>query len=267
VVVEATGGLEDDVVAALADAALPVALVNPRQTREFARATGRLAKTDRIDAAALARFAEAVRPAPRARPAAEAARLRELVERRRDVVAMRVAERNRRHRAAAAVRGRIDAHLGWLAAEQAALDREIAAAVATDADLRARVALLRSAPGVGPVLAATLVAQVPELGALGGKQAAALVGVAPFNRDSGAQRGRRLVWGGRAGVRAVLYMAALAAVRHNPVLRAFHARLCAAGKTPKVALVACMRKLLVALNAMARDGACWSPPAAAARPA
>jgi transposase len=259
VVVEATGGLEAEAVAALADAGVPVALVNPRQTREFARATGRLAKTDRLDAAALARFAEAVRPPARPRPAGGTARLRALVERRRDVVAMAVAERNRLLRAAAEMRAGIERHLAWLAEELAALDRAVAEAVAADAGLRGRAALLRSAPGVGPVLAATLVAEVPELGALGGKQAAALVGVAPFNRDSGAQRGRRLVWGGRAGVRAALYMATLAAVRHNPVLRAFYGRLRAAGKAPKAAVVACMRKLVVMLNAMARDGTHWSP--------
>jgi transposase len=172
---------------------------------------------------------------------------------------MAVAERNRLLRAAAEMRAGIERHLAWLAEELAALDRAVAEAVAADAGLRGRAALLRSAPGVGPVLAATLVAEVPELGALGGKQAAALVGVAPFNRDSGAQRGRRLVWGGRAGVRAALYMATLAAVRHNPVLRAFYGRLRAAGKAPKAAVVACMRKLVVMLNAMARDGTHWSP--------
>jgi transposase len=263
-VLEATGGLERAAAEALAAAGLAVAVVNPRQVRDFARATGRLAKTDALDARVLARFAAAVRPEPRPRPAADAIELRALVERRRQVAEMLVQERNRLPGLPARAAARVRAHVGWLEAELAELDRELAGAIEADPERRARDALLRSAPGVGPVLAATLLAEVPELGALGGKQLAALVGVAPLNRDSGAHRGKRAIWGGRAAVRATLYMATLAATRHNPVIRAFYARLLAAGKPKKVALVAAMRKLLTLLNAMLRDRAPWRAHPAAA---
>ena len=251
-VLEASGGYERPAVRALQAAGLAVARVNPRQVRDFARATGQLAKTDRIDAALLARYAEAVRPAPTppADPATE--RLAALVERRRQLVTMREAERNRRREAPAAVADDLAAHLAFLGARIAALDAQIRAAIAADAALGRRAALLRSAPGVGPVLAATLLADLPELGRASGKELAALVGVAPFARDSGRWRGRRQVWGGRAPVRAVLYMGALAAARHNPALRPFYGRLLAAGKPKKLALVACMRKLLVILGALVR---------------
>ena len=257
VVLEATGGLELPAVGALAAAGLPVAVVNPRQVRDFARATGTLAKTDRLDAAVLARFAEAVRPAPRPLPDADARELAALLARRRQVVEMLTAERNRRRAAAGRVRAQIEAHLAWLAGQLDELDRELAAAVRASPAWRAKEDLLRGVPGVGPVLALTLLAGLPELGRLDRRGIAALAGVAPLNRDSGALRGKRAVWGGRAPVRAALYMAAVVAARHNPVIRAFYGRLVAAGKPKKVALTACMRKLLTILNAMLRDGAPW----------
>jgi len=266
VVLEATGGVEVPLVGALAAAGLPVAVVNPRQIRDFARATGKLAKTDRLDAVALARFAEAVRPEPRPIPDAAARALAALLARRRQVLAMLVAERSRRRVATPTLRLDLDEHIAWLAARLERLEGELAAAVRASPVWRAREDLLRSVKGVGPVLATTLLAELPELGRLDRKRIAALVGVAPFNRDSGTLRGRRTVWGGRAAVRAALYMATLSAAHTNPVLQAFYARLVAAGKAKKVALTACMRKLLVILNAMLRDGAPWLAPRAA-RPA
>ena len=263
VVLEATGGWESAVAAALATAGLPVAVVNPRQVRDFARATGRLAKTDTLDAQVLARFAAAVRPEPRALPAAQAQDLAALVTRRQQLVDMLVAERNRRRGAAtlpARVRDALSAHITWLEAQLAATDRDLAALVQASPLWRAKDDLLRSTPGVGPVLATTLLAELPELGALGRRQIAALAGVAPLNRDSGTRRGKRQIWGGRAHVRTILYMATLAATRHNAVLRAHYARLVAAGKPAKVALVACMRKLLTILNALLRDGVRWTDP-------
>jgi transposase len=257
VVLEATGGLEAVLAAELAGAGVPVAVVNPRQVRDFARATGQLAKTDALDARVLARFAAAVRPEPRALPDAAAAELRALVARRRQLVEMLTAERNRLRATSTALRPRIEAHVRFLRAAIAELDRDLDAAVRAGPLWREKEDLLRSVPGVGPVVSATLLAELPELGALGPKQLAALVGVAPLNRDSGIRRGTRAVWGGRASVRAALYMAALVAVRHNPAIRAVHARLRAAGKPPKVALVACMRKLLLTLNAILRDRTAW----------
>jgi transposase len=253
IVLEATGGLERAAVAALAAVGLAVAVVNPRQVRDFARATGRLAKTDALDAAALARFAAAIRPAPRPRPTTDASELRALVERRRQVAEMLVQEKNRLAGLPTRTATRVRAHIGWLETELAELDRELAGAIEADPQRRATDALLQSAPGVGPVLAATLLAELPELGTLGPKQVAALVGVAPLNRDSGTRRGPRTVWGGRAAVRATLYMATLAATRHNPSIRTFYTRLLGAGKPKKVALVACMRKLLTIVNARRRD--------------
>jgi transposase len=264
VVLEASGGYEAAAAGELGVAGLPVAVVNPRQVRDFAKAVGQLAKTDALDAALLARFAGAVRPAVRPLPDAAAQELKALLARRRDLIAMQTAERQRQRQAAvAAVRVDIEAHLAWLRARLAELDRRLAEAVAASPLWQTTLALLVTVPGVGAVLATTLVAEVPELGRLTRQQVAALVGVAPLNRDSGTVRGKRAVWGGRASVRAVLYMAAVAAVRWNPAIREFHARLRAAGKAPKVALVACMRKLLTVLNAMARDGAPWTDRAAA----
>jgi transposase len=257
VVLEATGGLQ----ARLAAVGLPVAVVNPRQVRDFARATGRLAKTDRLDAEAIARFAEAVRPEPRPLDDAAARALEALVARRREPVAMRTAEANRRAAAVPEVARSVAAVLEALDARLAALDRDLDGAVRAGPLWRARDDLLRSVPGVGPATSRVLPAELPELGRLTGRQVAALVGVAPHSRDSGAPRGRRTVWGGRAGVRAALYMAALVAARRNPAIAATYGRLRGAGKPPKVALVACMRKLLTILNAMARTGSAWREPA------
>jgi transposase len=266
VVLEATGGCEALVALDLGTARLPVAVVNPRQVRDFARATGQLAKTDRLDAAVLARFAEAIRPAPRPLPDAATRKLQALVARRRQLQGMLVAERNRRRVAEAAVRPSLDEHIAWLRARVADLDADLARELRASPLWRAEADLLRSAKGVGPVLAATLIADLPELGTLDRHQIAALVGVAPLARDSGKRRGERHVWGGRGGIRAVLYMAALSAVRHNPPLRAFYDHLLAHGKPFKVALTACMRKLLVTLNAMKRDGALWDPDHATTTP-
>jgi transposase len=258
VVLEATGGLEVRLAAALAAAGLPVAVVNPRQVRAFARATGRLAKTDRLDAAAIARFAEAVRPPVRPLPDEATRHLQALVARRRQLLEMLVAERNRRQAADPALHRRIDAHLRWLEQALAEIEGDLDGAVRDSPLWRAKEELLRSAPGVGPVSARTLLAELPELGALTRRQAAALVGVAPFSRDSGKLRGRRTVWGGRAPLRACLYMAAVAAARgSNPAIAGFYRRLRRAGKPAKLALTACMRKLVVTLNAMLRTNTAW----------
>lgn len=260
VVLEATGGQEVPVVAALAAAGLPVVVVNPRQVRDFAKATGRLAKTDALDAQVLARFGEAVRPEPRPLPDAEAQALQALVARRRQVVGMLTAEKNRLGSALPPVRKRIQSHLRWLHQELADLEKELGTTLRQSPLWREKDALLRSVPGVGRVLSLTLLAHLPELGSLNRRQIAALVGVAPLNRDSGTLRGRRTVWGGRASVRAALYMAALAGTQRNPLLRAFYQRLLAAGKPKKVALTACMRKLLTILNAMVKHGTPWNHP-------
>lgn len=259
VVLEATGGLEVSLVAALGLAGLPVVVVNPRQVRDFARATGRLAKTDALDAQVLARFAAAVRP--QARPLADAAcrDLQALVARRGQLLEMLTAEQNRLRRAMPRVRPQIEAHLQWLRERVKELDRDLTDFLRSSPLWREQERLLRSVPAVGPVLTATLVARLPELGTLDRKKIAALVGVAPYNRDSGTLRGKRTVWGGRAPVRTVLYMATLAATRFNPVIRAFYQRLCEAGKPKKVALTACMRKLLVILNAMMKHQRPWNP--------
>lgn len=261
IVLEATGGYERLLVAALALAGLAVAVVNPRQVRRFAQATGQLAKTDTLDARVLAHFADAVRPEARPLPAAGAQELAALVERRRQLVAMHTAEANRLGTVpGAAVRAGIQAHLSWLEAELARLDDALRQALQASPLWRERDDLLRRVPGIGPVVACTLVAELPELGTLSRQQIAALVGVAPLNRDSGRRRGPRRVWGGRARVRAVLYMAALAATRpasRNHAIRSFYQRLLEHGKPPKVALVACMHKLLTILNALVKAHACW----------
>ena len=260
VVLEASGGYERPAAAALAAAGLPVAVLNPRQARDFAKATGRLAKTDALDAESLARFAEAVRPEPRVLPGEEALLLKEVLDRRRQLLSMLVAENNRLSATASEpLRRRIRAHVRWLEKEISRTDRELEEAIEASPTWRENEALLRSVPGVGPVLARTLLAELPELGTLTHRRLSALVGVAPFNFDSGAFRGRRMVWGGRSRVRATLYMAALVASRHNPAVRAFYERLVEAGKPKKVALVACMRKLLSILNAVMRDRVPWRP--------
>ena len=260
IVLEATGGLERRAIAALAGASLPVVAVNPRQVRDFAKATGQLAKTDAIDAAVLALFADRIRPQVRPLRDEETQELEALVVRRRQVVDMITAEKNRLAAAPPSkrVRTTIGKTIKWLQKQLEEIDSDLDNAVKGSPIWCEKDDLLRSVPGVGKVLSRTMLSLVPELGTLGKKQLAALVGVAPLNWDSGQQRGRRTVWGGRAHVRAVLYMAALAAARFNPVIRAFHARLIAAGKLPKVALVACMRKLLTILNAIVRDRTPWT---------
>ena len=264
IVLEATGGLELPLAGALATAALPVAIVNPRQVRDFARSTGVLAKTDRLDAQLLARFADVVRPEPRPLPDAQAQELSALVLRRRQLIEMLTAEKNRLSTASRRIRPQIQAHIEWLHRQLAQFDDELRELVRNSPLWREKEDVLRSAPGVGPVLATTLLAGLPELGTLTRQQIAALVGVAPLNRDSGTLRGRRTVWGGRAPIRAVLYMATLVATRRNPVIAAFYQRLVAAGKARKVALTACMRKLLTILNAMLKHRTPWAPPAHAA---
>ena len=259
IVVEATGGLENALVAALAAASLPVVVINPRLARDFAKATGRLAKTDRIDAQVLAHYGEAIRPSLRPLPDADTQELRALVVRRRQLVDMMTAEQSRLSTAPARVRDSIAHHLSWLRQQLASLDNDLDERRKASPFWRERDEILQSTPGVGPVLSRTLMAHLPELGALKGKEIAALVGVAPFNCDSGTWRGRRMIWGGRATVRAVLYMSALVATRHNPVIREFYERLLAAGKEKKVALTACMRKLLTILNAMAKNQQRWQP--------
>jgi transposase len=259
VVLEATGGFEVPLVGALVARGLPVVIVNPRQVRDFAKALGRLAKTDRIDATVLALFAERVRPAIRPLPDEATRELQAWLARRRQLVEMITAEENRRQQAAAPIRRQIEGHLRWLRRQLAELERELAARVRSSPAWRAAETLLRSTPAVGPVLARTLLADVPELGTLNRKQIAALIGVAPFNRDSGPRQGHRAIWGGRAPVRGVLYMAALVATRCNPAIRTFYLRLLAAGKPHKVALVACMRKLLTILNAVMKHRAAWKP--------
>ena len=258
IVMEATGSMERQVSAALGGAGLPVVVVNPRQVRDFAKATGQLAKTDSIDALVLARFAEAVRPAVRPLPDEVTLELRALTSRRRQITEMIVAERNRIANASQAVRKRIDAHIRWLEAELERADKDLDQSIRQSPIWRENEDLLRSVPSIGPVVGRTLLAELPELGKINRKQIAALVGIAPLNRDSGTFRGRRGIWGGRATVRAALYMAALVASRRNAVIRAFYKRLRDGGKAPKVALVACMRKLLTILNAMIKHKTRWS---------
>ena len=255
VLLEASGGLEVTLVAALAAEAVPVVVVNPRQVRDFARATGKLAKTDALDAAVLAHFAEAVRPPVRPLRDAETQVLNSMAARRHQVMTMLVSEKNRLGTAIVAVRPRIEAHIAWLERELDDLDEGLRQTLRQSPVWREKDDLLRTVPGVGEQL--SLLAYLPELGTLDRRQIAALVGVAPFNRDSGTLRGKRTVWGGRARVRAALYMGALVASRFNPVIQDFYQRLLAAGKPKKLALTACMRKLLVILNSMLKHGSPW----------
>jgi transposase len=267
IVLEATGGYELLCVAALAAADLPVVVVNPRQVRDFARATGQLAKTDRIDADILARFADTVRPAVRVLPTADAQELDALLTRRRQLLEMLGAERNRLGQVFGSgkkpVKKSLTAHIAFLERELARADTELDTAIRRSPLWRAQDDLVRSVPGAGPVLSRTLIADLPELGRLSRREIAKLAGIAPLSRDSGTLRGRRFVQGGRAPVRAVLYMAALVATRRNPVIKAFDQRLVAAGKPKKLALVACMRKLLTVLNVMVRTATQWNPEFAA----
>ena len=259
VLLEATGGIEVPLVSALAAAALPVVVVNPRQVRDFARATGKLAKTDALDAQVLAHFAEAVRPSVRPLRDADTQELNSLTTRRNQLVTMLVAEKNRLRRASHAVRPSIQSHTRWLERELSDLDKDLLKTLRRSPVWCERDDLLHSVPGVGEQLSLSLLAYLPGLGTLNRRRIAALVGVAPFNRDSGPRRGKRSVWGGKTRLRAVLYMGALVASRCNPVLRAFYQRLLAAGKPKKLALTACMRKLLTILNAMAKSGQRWAP--------
>lgn len=259
IVLEASGGPETAVTAALVAAGLPVAVVNPRQVRDFARATGRLAKTDALDARLLARFAARIQPPARPLPDETVQELAALVGRRRQLVEMRTAERNRRPTVAPRLRDGVDAHVRWLSQQIAELDRDLAQTLRQSPVWQAKEDLLRTIPGIGPVTARTLLAELPELGTLERGQVACLAGVAPLNRDSGLRTGTRRCWGGRAPVRAALYMATVCAIRRNPVIQSLFARLCAAGKPVKVAMVACMRKLLIVANALLRDGTVWNP--------
>jgi len=260
VVCEATGGFERAVVAALAVAAIPIVVANPRQVRDFARATGQLAKTDVLDAGILALFAERVRPTPRPLPDAAAQLLDALLTRRRQLIEMLVAEKNRLGFAPRPLHKSIRQHIRWLERQLADVTGTLADQIEASPVWQATDDLLRSVPGIGPIVSATLLGELPELGTLSHKQIAALAGVAPLARDSGTLRGKRMVWGGRAPVRTALYMAALCGRRWNPQLRPFYDRLIAAGKPKKVALIACARKLLTILNAMVRDQQAWAPP-------
>ena len=257
VVLEASGGWEIPVVAVLAASGLPVVVVNPRQVRDFARATGTLAKSDPIDARILAWFGEALRPEVRPLKDEETQALEALLKRRRQLVGMVTAEKSRLATAPKPIRRDIKTHIRWLERRLKDIDHDLNGAVKSSPMWRVRDDLLQSAPGVGPTLSLSLMASLPELGQLSGRKISALVGVAPFNRDSGTLRGRRCVWGGRGELRAVLYMATLAATRCNPVIGTFYQRLTAEGKPHKVAMTACMRKLLVILNAMVRDQSSW----------
>lgn len=257
IVLEATGGLERPVVMALAAARLQVVTINPRQAREFARATGTLAKTDAIDAKLLARLGQVLRPQVRPLKDAETQALQALATRRSQLVEMLTMEKNRLHSATSQVKPDIQAHIEWLSKRLKDVDGDLQRQIeATDA-FRVKDEIIRSVPGAGRVLSTTLLASLPELGRLNRREIAALVGVAPLNCDSGTMRGKRRVWGGRAAVRTVLYMATISAIRCNPDIRAFHERLRAAGKQPKVTITACMRKLLTVLNAMVKSNSTW----------
>ena len=262
VVMEATAGFEILPAEVLRGLGIRVCIVNPRQVRDFAKATGRLAKTDSIDAAVLARYGSCLEPRT-TRPASDAEKaLRTLVERRYQLIKMRTAEKHRRAMPGAADSESVGRHIRWRDSEVAELDRQSELQIQSDAEHSQSAALLKTPPGVGPVTVATLIAMLPELGSLSGKEIAALVGLAPFNRDSGPSRGKRSIYGGRARVRSILYLAAFVATRHNPCLKAFYDRLKAAGKPTKVATTATARKLLVMLNAMARDNQPWAPKSA-----
>jgi transposase len=260
VVVEATGRYERLAATTLAAAGIPVAVVNPRQARDFAKAMERLAKTDAIDAFVLARFARAMEPRASVIPDEEAIALQGILARRRQLIEMLVAENNRLKMAPKALQKRIRAHIEWLKKEISRTDADLDRAIEESATFKENEKLLRSVPGVGRVLSRTLLAELGELGEITHKRLCALVGVAPFNRDSGQRSGKREAWGGRAPVRATLYMGTLVATRFNPVIKEFYERLLSAGKPKKVALVACMRKLLSILNALMRDRAVWRCP-------
>ena len=258
IVVEATGGLEMAAVAMLAAAQLPVVVINPRQARDFAKALGILAKTDEVDAHVLARFAQAVKPELRPIKTSEVRELEEVLTRRRQLVEMVTAEQNRKGQVSSRMAKEIDEHLLWLKRRIKGADTDLGKAIKSSPAWQAKADLLSSIPGVGPVTMVTLLAELPELGELNRREIAALVGICPFNRDSGTYRGKRRIWGGRATVRAALYMAALVATRYNPTIKQFYQKLLNVGKVKKVALVACMRKLLTTMNAMVQNNTPWS---------
>jgi len=257
IVLEATGGYEVSLAAALQSEGLPVAVVNPRHIRDFARSVGILAKTDVLDAKVIARYAATVQPAPRALPTEETRRLDSIMMRRRQIVTMRTAEKNRLHQANPAVKERIKVHITWLEQELNDLDRELQQMIESNPEWKEKNDIIQSVPGAGPNLAITILSEFPELGQLNRQQTAALSGVAPFNRDSGKMRGKRSIWGGRSVVRTAAYMSTISAIRCNPLLKSFYTRLIEAGKLRKVAIVACMRKLLCILNAMLKTHTTW----------
>lgn len=260
IVVEATGGLEMPLVIALAQAQQPVAMVNPRQARDFAKSTGKLAKTDRIDCHMLAHFGQAIHPRIYQLPDEETRHMGEVLARKRQINEMLVMEKTHWSSASSELRSEIETHLTWLEKEKTRLEQEMREQIQQSELWKRKDTVIQSAPGAGPGLASTLLFAVPELGQLSGKQVAALVGVAPYNRDSGKLQGHRAIWGGRADVRAVLYMSTLSATRFNPVIRSFYLRLKEAGKPFKVAIVACMRKFLTILNAMVKQDKLWKVP-------
>jgi transposase len=259
IVLEATGGLEILVASALGLASLPVVIVNPRQARDFAKATGKLAKTDAIDAKVLALFGQVLRPEPRPLKDEQLQELNALFTRRSQLVVMLTAEKNRLSSSPKPIRNDIQQHILWLEKRIEEINETLKRRIKESPLWREKDELLRSVPGVGPVFSTSLLTKLPELGTIKAKKISALVGVAPLNCDSGKQRGKRITWGGRASLRSALYMATLSAIRYNPVIKAFYQRLIAAGKMKKVAITACMHKLLTILNAIVRDSTPWNP--------
>jgi transposase len=258
IVLEATGGMEIDAAIKLTEAKLAVAVINPRQARDFAKATGQLAKTDAIDARILAHFADAIRPEVRQMSDESSRQLEELVARRRQISEMITAEKNRRRGKTNSVQSSIDEHIEWLKKQLKEIELQIKSALALNENWKQKMELLTSVPGIGEVVAVSLISSLPELGTISHKSISYLVGVAPLNKDSGKFRGKRRINGGRAKIRCVLYMASLVAVRFNPVIKAFYERLLAKGKLKKVALTACMHKLLIILNAMMKNNQTWA---------
>ncbi len=259
IVLEATGGMEIDAAEKLTGAGLAVAVINPRQARDFAKATGQLAKTDAIDAKVLAHFADAIRPEVRQISDESSRNLEDLVARRRQLGDMITAEKNRRRGKTNSVKASIDEHIEWLKQQLQEIESQIKSAIAVNENWKQKMDLLTSVPGIGEVVAVTLISSLPELGTISHKSISYLVGVAPLNKDSGKFRGKRRIWGGRAKIRCVLYMAALVAIRFNPPIKTFYERLVQKGKLKKVAITACMHKLLIFLNAMMRNNQTWQP--------
>ena len=258
IVIESTGGYETFVASSLATAQMPVVIINPRNIRSFAKAIGILAKTDRIDSLVLAQYGKSIKPEPRPLKDSQAQELKALLARRKQLIEMLTMEKNRAEKATNSVLKDIQAHICWLESRLKNVDKDLHHSIKTSTAWREKDKIIQSIPGAGPVLSVTLISELPELGILNRRQIAALVGVAPFNCDSGKRKGYRRVWGGRAPIRSILYMAALSAVRCNPVIGSFYKRLLTAGKKPKVSLTACMRKLLTIINSMVRTGSLWN---------